>query len=197
MKLVSAFSLIIFILLTSCSRKETYGGRISIDPDTEAITPLNQEACYYLAFECLTKRKPKEARDYLIKLKTFPQPASKKLILEEGAKTLWALSYLEEKNYPEALKYMRLLKSVKALPEEPNRFNPESSYNQLRHVRSSSIQLRNSLPALEEYFAKLDKNALKPALYASLKKQWNVSLPFQLHNGMSKIRYNFPSLPQE
>lgn len=197
MKLFAFFSIITLVFLTSCNRKETYGGRISIDPETETVTPLNQEACYYLAFECLTKRKSKEAQSYLKQLETFPQPAAKKIILEEGAKTLWALSYLEEKNYAEALKYMRLLKKVKALPEESDRFNPESSYNQLRHVRSSSIQLRNSLPALEEYFSKVENKALKPSVYASLKKQWKVSLPFQLHKGMSKISYLFPPPSQE
>lgn len=197
MKLFPLFSIIILVILTSCNRKETYGGRIKIDPETEKVTPLNQEACYYLAFECLTKHKPKEAQDYLKQLETLPQPANKKIILEEGVKTLMALSYLEEKNYAEALKYMHLLNSVNALPEESDRFNPESSYNQLRHVRSSSIQLRNSLPALEEYFIKVQKNELKPSFYAGLKKQWKVSLPFKLHSGMGKVSYLFPPLPKE
>lgn len=193
-KLTILFIFIPVIFIASCISKENYGGRMTIDSETGVITPLNQECCYYLAYESLANQNAIEAQKYLKLLETFPQPEGKKQILEEGTKTLWALSYLQEKDYQNALQYMRQLKEVKALNYNQNDFDDEKLYKQLRRVRSASIQLRKSLPALEEYFRRKPQNTLYPEVYANLKKKWHVALQYQKYSAVRDTDYSFPAL---
>jgi hypothetical protein len=181
-------------LLFACHNKESYGGRMLINPETDAVTPLNQECCYYLAYESLCNNNSTEAQAYLKQLETFPQPPEKKLILEEGVKTLWALSYLQEKKYEEAIVFMRQLKKVDAITANQYDINDQRTYRQLRRLRSSSMQLRKSLPALEEYFVRKQKNSLKPAIYNDLKQAWRVELQVQKYTSVHDYAYPFPPI---
>lgn len=181
-------------LIFSCNNKERYGGRMTIDADTGVVTPLNQECCYYLAYKSLTNQNAPEAQAFLEQLLTFPQPVEKKIILEEGVKTLWALSYLQEKNYEKAIVFIRQLNSVDIISTNQMEYQDKDNYVQLRRVRSASIQLRKSLPALEEYLALKQKNALNPTIYASLKHNWYVGLVYHKYSSMREITYSFPSL---
>lgn len=190
------FHLFLFVLLAytcfSCGQKERYGAKLRYNQDTEKFTPLNREACYYLAYESLAKHQPEEARQYLSKMKDFPETIEKSAIMNEGEKTILSLSYLEEKNYSKALESMQQLKDVSALPPDPYANSMKSYYNQIGRIRSASIQLRNSLPALQEFLELQKKSTLTQSKYLKLKNKWHVTLSFQYLRSISQNPYPFP-----
>ena len=57
------FSVIAITLIqTAClSPRDRIGGRVAIDHGARTATPLNKEACLYLAYEALCKNNLKEA----------------------------------------------------------------------------------------------------------------------------------------
>lgn len=179
-------------LITSCFSKERYGGRIAVDDDTKTVTPLNHEACFYLAYESLCKKNSTAAQAYLKQIDTFPKSEDKKLIIDEGVKTLWALSYLQENNYEEAAKYMRQLGTVSAISRDQKEGKDEFLYYQLRRIRSASIQMRNSLSALDDYFIWKRNDALSQAYYEQLKGKWHVELKYHIHSKIKTVSYPFP-----
>lgn len=193
MKLIKYLILTLSLFfIISCFSKERYGGRVSIDDDTKVVTPLNHEACYYLAYESLSKKNSVAAQDYLKQMEKFPIPEGKKFLIVEGVKTLWALSYLQENNFEEAAKYMRQLEPVAAIPMDKKEGKDEFLYYQLRRIRSASIQMRKSLPALEDYFIWKRNNALTQAYYDKLQDKWHVELKYHVHSKIRTVSYSFP-----
>ncbi len=173
-------------------RSDHLNSRVKYDFEEEKITPLNQEACLYLAYKAMLTDKPDLASEYLVKSQSLQ--GSSLLELKEGLKTIECLILLKNKDYENAEKKIATLEKVPALTK-PKTILEEKTYLMYRRIRGASIQLRAGLPLLKEFNSLANSHMLSARKYEALKSKWRVQLTASEYGYMYVTKYPFPDMP--